>query len=80
MNTHTKRTWRAKRPTSITIHPKAGTTYMNGYGDMAHARPFEIKIKGTRWKKLTQSLLITTPFTSHAVVTFNDGSFLQIEI
>ena len=80
MNTPTKRTWRAKRPTSITIHPKAGTKVMNGYGDMAHARPFEIKIKGTRWKKLTQSLLITTPFTSHAVVTFDDGSFLQIEI
>ena len=53
---------------------------MNGYGDMAHARPFEIKIKGTRWKKLTRSLVVTTPCTSHAVVTFDDGSFLQIEI
>lgn len=79
MNTKTKRTWRAKRPTSITIHPKAGTKYMNGYGDMAHARPFEIKIKGTRWKKLTRSLVVNTPCASHAVVTFDDGSFIQIK-
>ena len=69
-----------KRPVRSTIHPKAGFKVMNGYSHMTEPRPFTVQFNGTRWKKLTRSLLITTPQASHAIVEFSDNSELRFEI
>ena len=69
-----------KRPIRAEIHPRSGHAVVNGYGHTVDARPFAVKFNGTRWKKLTRSLLVTTPAASHAIVAFSDGSELRFEI
>ena len=69
-----------KRPIRAEIHPLSGHKVVNGYGHTVDARPFTVQFNGTRWKQLTRSLLVNTPHASHAIVDFDDGSFVKISI
>ena len=67
-----------KRPESVEIYPKNEKKLLSKCGSTSIS--LTAIFHGTRWKQLTRSLLVNTPHASHAIVDFDDGSFVKISI